>query len=376
MSISALWDGFSLWIMHAGLPTVALYHAFCLSSFYNVAAEDATGLEKAANVCLSPVQYLFAGQVAIPVTSQEGSITGYHLEQRFTYEDPSMWRKTAVAYLVLPPAVLAGSILKGLSFFSSDTRSRRDRMSLSLSSLGFETVSNRGYYQSLGVDLVSFDEAEKISSQGYERRPGDADKLKAEKEALKEIVTLLNKEEIVYWLDCGTCLGAYRYGGNIPWDWDVDIAILQPDFDNVRHVLSALDPDKYVVQDWSSRDKPKTYLKVYVKETDSLIDIYHFAIDAEKKEIHSILSNGDCVFLPESWKIRENRFVMPTPFSFVFPLKKASFDGIEAYVPCQTEKYLQQRYGQNISPARVYDATTGQYEKDQAHPYWQELYTR
>lgn len=376
MSVSALWDGFSLWIMHAGLPAVALYHLFCLSSFYNVAAEDATGLEKAANVCLSPVQYLFAGQSAIPVLSQDGAVVGYRLEQRFNYQDPALWGKTAAAYCALPSSFLAGSILKGLSFFSSDTRSRQEKMSLSLASFGVETTSKREYYKSLGIDLVSFDEAEKISSQGYERRPGDSDRLKAEKAALKEIVALLNKEEIVYWLDCGTCLGAYRYGGNIPWDWDVDIAILQPDFDNVRHVLSSLDPDKYTVQDWSSRDKPKTYLKVYVKETDSLIDIYHFAIDAEKKEIHSILSNGDCVFLPESWKIRENRFVMQTPFSFVFPLKKASFDGIDAYVPCQTEKYLQQRYGQNIGPARVYDATTGRYEKDPEHPYWQELYTR
>ena len=376
MSISALWDGFSLWIMHAGLPVVAFYHLFCLSSFYNVAAEDATGLEKAANVCFAPMQYLFAGQSAIPVLSEEGGVVGYRLEQRFNYKDPSLWSKTAVAYCALPSSFFAGSILKGLSFFSADTRSRQEKMTLSIDAFGVETVSNTEYYKSLGIEIVPIDQAEKIISQGYERRPGDSDKLKAEKEALKQIVALLNKEGIVYWLDCGTCLGAYRYGGNIPWDWDVDIAILQPDFDNVRHVLSSLDPNKYTVQDWSSRDKPKTYLKVYVRETDSLIDIYHFAIDADTKEIHSILSNGDSVFLPESWKIRENRFVMQTPFSFVFPLKKANFDGIEAYVPCQTEKYLQQRYGQNIDPARIYDATTGQYEKDQTHPYWQQLYTR
>ena len=177
-------------------------------------------------------------------------------------------------------------------------------------------------------------------------------------------------------MDCGTCLGAYRYGGNIPWDWDIDLAILQPDFSNVRQILQKLDPNKYVVQDWSSRDNAQSYLKVYVKETHNMIDIYHFAIDAEQRTVHSILSNEHSIFLPNSWKIRERRYIIPSSFDLVFPLKKASFDGVEAFVPNQTKEYLEQRYNGDISPAKIYSEETGQYEKDLNHSYWKLLYNR
>ena len=46
--------------------------------------------------------------------------------------------------------------------------------------------------------------------------------------AFKDVVTLLEQHNIIYWVDFGTCLGAYRYGGVIPWDWDTDISISFP----------------------------------------------------------------------------------------------------------------------------------------------------
>ena len=61
---------------------------------------------------------------------------------------------------------------------------------------------------------------------------------------------------------------------------------------------------------------------------------------------------------------------MFTPNEVVFPLRKATLDGIPVFVPNQIKTYLQMRYGEDLRPVRVYDKVTGQYEKVADHPYW------
>jgi len=355
-----MFDKLTQGIIYMGLPVVAAYHLVCSNIFLNTAAQDAEGFEKAGNMVLAPVQFLMAGKIAL---QDQGK---YQIQQRFDYHHYLPYKSTAAVFS-LPISLPLGSLLKGIGYFSEATRLRHDAIQAALESK--EVHPNIDYYRTLGLSIV---ETEKVlEPPQHTRRAGDENALKLEKALLKDIAHLLKANQIPFWVDCGTCLGAYRYGGAIPWDGDIDVAVLLPDFDNVMHALNGLDKTKYQVQDWSNRCRPKTYIRVYIYENRNFIDIYHFAIDPEKKTLTYILSNEFSSFMVDTWVIRESRFKVPSSYDTIFPLKKAYFDGIEVYVPNKTKEYLQERYGENISPVKVYNELTGQYEKDPSHPYWQ-----
>lgn len=58
---------------------------------------------------------------------------------------------------------------------------------------------------------------------------------------LEAVANCLQKQNIRFYLLGGSCIGALRHGGFVPWDDDVDIAIMRCDFAAAEKALSELD---------------------------------------------------------------------------------------------------------------------------------------
>lgn len=191
---------------------------------------------------------------------------------------------------------------------------------------------------------------------------------------LDSISTALREAEIPCWLDSGTALGMHRHGGMIPWDHDIDVAVLDPDMPKVYQTLKTkLDPEKYSIQDWSVQSRPCSFLKVFIKGTHDFIDIYPNTYNPETDTIHHKYAYRDHMFTVQKAKEQGKKYEEDGfPAAHIFPLRPCTFDGVETYVPNRLKECLEQQYG-DISPCRQYK--DGKWVPIKNHKWYQGHYT-
>lgn len=138
---------------------------------------------------------------------------------------------------------------------------------------------------------------------------------------LKYIDYICRENRITYWLSSGTCLGAIRHHGFIPWDDDVDIEMLREDYLRFKRVFKPT--DRYVLQ---THNNDLFYFTVFAKVRNKQTQIYEslykykgvfvdvFSIEYTNKTLAII---AEKIRKPISWRLyqyikrhRNNKLVL------------------------------------------------------------------
>ena len=83
------------------------------------------------------------------------------------------------------------------------------------------------------------------------------------------VADFCDKNNIKYWLACGTLLGAIRHKGYIPWDDDIDIGMLRPDYDKFIKIFKDKN-NKYELHNYmNDKNWHLAFSKVY--DTDTVL---------------------------------------------------------------------------------------------------------
>ena len=148
----------------------------------------------------------------------------------------------------------------------------------------------------------------------------------AASERLKDIKRILDQLGAVFFIASGTCLGAIRDGGFIPWDDEMDmgsvIGLNGLDEETIDRGIAAFEENGYYVH----VDRSTRHIGVHVVKASIRADW----------TCHRII--GDSVFQYPGVR---------TPLELFTQLKEIDFIGEKFLVPNPPEKYLEAKYGPN-----------------------------
>ena len=92
-------------------------------------------------------------------------------------------------------------------------------------------------------------------------------------EILQAFASFCEEYGLKYFLDAGTLLGAIRHKGFIPWDNDVDVCMMRPDYNRMVEILRERD---YKLNDHIILERPEDSLFCFSKLSDTRTKLIEF----------------------------------------------------------------------------------------------------
>lgn len=163
------------------------------------------------------------------------------------------------------------------------------------------------------------------------------------KETARHVFRVLDIYNIRYWLEGGSLLGAMRNGDIIPWDTDVDIGVYQEDLDKLfifsdaRTKGPVMDELGYV---WEASEQQST---AGVSVNNYLYRVHYSASNRIHVDIFPFYSlNGT---MTKDYWFSSHRQDMPFPESFLKPMTKVPFIGVQVSAPNHAINFLHLKFG-------------------------------
>jgi len=199
---------------------------------------------------------------------------------------------------------------------------------------------------------------------------------------LKVFDYLCRENNIEYWIDFGTLLGAVRHKGFIPWDGDLDVGMTRNSYKKFMKACVSFLPHDIFFQNAKTdpyyparnlleaklRDKYSNYVEwkeqnPHIKWHNGIqLDIFVYDRWLSKNKIIFEVQKKIMVksvmfqrFLKLFYKIKKvKHYAVPEGMIFnerdVFPLKTLEFEGISVMVPRDHDTYLRNYYGDYMTP--------------------------
>tara|TARA_Y100001970_G_scaffold214253_1_gene261979 strand:+ start:1972 stop:3687 length:1716 start_codon:yes stop_codon:yes gene_type:complete len=165
---------------------------------------------------------------------------------------------------------------------------------------------------------------------------------------------ICKKNKIKYWMTAGTLIGAIRHKGIIPWDSDIDIAMITEDYNKLKKVIQKELPDDMFFQspetDIFSDKNFNSTMKAKIRDRYSN---YYEWLDKNKSYIgkhHNGLQLDIFVYSKKNNIIitgfkNKNGKYHKYDINDIFPLTNLYFNGRECYAPKNYDLYISQRFG-------------------------------